>query len=65
MISKILQIVLPFWMMARKYTDTKLAQLVGPSCELSINNGVLTATIYDTQAVNAGIVNGTFNLNNA
>lgn len=44
MIGKILQIVLPFWVMARKYTDEKVAQATGSSCEMAINNGVLTIT---------------------
>lgn len=47
--SKILQLVLPFWVMARKYaksyTDSRM-------------------TVYDSRAITASLANGTFILNN-
>lgn len=42
--SKILQLVLPFWVMARKYaksyTDSRMTGLVGLAYGLALENGV-------------------------
>ena len=63
--SKILQLVLPFWVMARKYaksyTDSRMTGLVGLAYGLALENGV---TVYDSRAITASLTNGTFILNN-
>lgn len=66
--SKILQLVLPFWMMAKQYakmyTDSRLQGLVGLAYELTIVNGVMKLTVHDSNAITASLSNGTFTLNN-
>lgn len=66
--SKILQLVLPFWVMARKYaksyTDSRLSGLVGLAYEMTLNNGVMVLTVHDSRAITATIEDGTFTLNN-
>lgn len=59
MMSKILQIVLPFWVSARKYTDKKVENLERPACEMTVDDGVLTVTVHDPQLANASITNDT------
>lgn len=59
MMSKISQIVLPFWVLARKYTDKKVENLERPACEMVVDNGVLTVTVHDPQPADASITNGT------
>ena len=66
--SKVLQLVLPFWVMARKYaksyTDSRMTGLVGLACGLALENGVMKMTVYDSRAITASLANGTFILNN-
>lgn len=66
--SKILQLVLPFWVMAKqyakKYTDSRLQGLVGLAYALTIENGVMNLTIHDSNALTASLSNGTFTMNN-
>lgn len=66
--SKILQLVLPFWVMARKYansyTDSRMTGLVGLAYGLALENGVMKMTVYDSRAITASLANGTFILNN-
>ena len=53
--SKILQLVLPFWVMARKYaksyTDSRMTGLVGLAYGLALENGVMKMTVYDSRAI--------------
>lgn len=66
--SKILQLVLPFWVMARKYaksyTDSRMTGPVGLAYGLALENGVMKMTVYDSRAITASLANGTFILNN-
>ncbi len=66
--SKILQIVLPFWVMAKsfaqKYTDSRLQGLVGLAYELKIDHGVVCMTVHDSKAIEASLQSGVFSLNN-
>ena len=60
--SKILQLVLPFWVMARKYaksyTDSRMTGLVGLAYGLALENGVMKMTVYDSRAITASLANG-------
>lgn len=55
--SKILQLVLPFWVMARKYaksyTDSRMTGLVGLAYGLALENGVMKMTVYDSRVITA------------
>lgn len=63
MMSKILQLVIPFWMLARKYTDEKVALLEHPACELAVSDGVLTVIVHDPKLASASITDGALVLN--
>lgn len=66
--SRILQLVLPFWVMARKYaksyTDSRMTGLVGLAYEMTLENGTMAMTVHDSQAITASLTNGLFTLNN-
>lgn len=66
--SRILQLILPFWVTARKYaktyTDSRMTGLVGLAYEMTLENGVMKLTVYDSRAVTASLANGLFTLNN-
>lgn len=64
MIQKILQVVLPFWLQAKRYTDSRMKGLVGLAYSLTIENGVMRMTVHDSRALTASLADGTFTLNN-
>jgi len=67
-VNKILQIVLPFWVMAKnfaqKYTDSRLQGLVGLAYELKIEHGVVCMAVHDSKAIKASLQGGVFSLDN-
>ena len=62
--NKILQIVLPFWVTAKKYTDSRLKGLVGLAYELKIEQGAVCLTVHDSRAIQASVQNGVFSMIN-